>query len=549
MRRRQIVSPEKSVVASLALCATSLLCSGCSSSSAAGGGTTIVPPPPQTTYYLDCSAVSDGSGTQASPWNSVNDVNGHVFAPGISLLIKSGTTCNGALQPLGSGASGSPVTINTYGTGAAPVINGGSSNQALLLNNQSYWEINNLQITGGVTFGVFVTGNIDGAPLYHIYLKNLKVTGATGTSTNRVDSGEVFLQAYGNGQTLNDILVDGVTAGSSQVSEGIVVNAGGEWLGGSSQPLGNNITVQNSTAHDVYGDGILITELTNGTIQNSVVYNSGLCPNCGGSTPVGLWEWFCHTCTIQYNESYSNHSWGGDGGDFDIDYHNTNNIVQYNYGHDSAGYCVAFFGAENSVDSNNIFRYNICSNNARKAASAGQGDVFLATWDGGALSGAQIYNNTFYWNPAAPAPLLSETNASYTGSLPNIFVNNIVYSTVPGMVSANSNFSLDNNIYWEEDGGSPQWLWNGQTYTGLTAYQAASAQDAQSLSADPLLVNPTDDATGMPAAAFTLQAGSPALGAGTDVCAGIADCSMGTQDFFGNPLPAGGTGLNIGAYQ
>jgi hypothetical protein len=24
---------------------------------------------------------------------------------------------------------------------------------------------------------------------------------------------------------------------------------------------------------------------------------------------------------------------------------------------------------------------------------------------------------------------------------------------------------------------------------------------------------------------------------------------MGTQDFFGNPLPASGTGLNIGAFQ
>jgi hypothetical protein len=33
------------------------------------------------------------------------------------------------------------------------------------------------------------------------------------------------------------------------------------------------------------------------------------------------------------------------------------------------------------------------------------------------------------------------------------------------------------------------------------------------------------------------------------VCAGISGCTMGTQDFFGNPLPASGTGLNIGAFQ
>jgi hypothetical protein len=43
--------------------------------------------------------------------------------------------------------------------------------------------------------------------------------------------------------------------------------------------------------------------------------------------------------------------------------------------------------------------------------------------------------------------------------------------------------------------------------------------------------------------------GSPAIGAGTDVCGGIGGtCSMGTQDFWGNPLPAS-SGFNIGAWQ
>ena len=537
-----------SASATLALCLTSLMCSGCSSSSSSGTTPPVVPPP-QTAFYLDCSAGTDGSGTQASPWNSLNDVNGHVFAAGNSIFIHRGTTCNGPLEPFGSGASGSPIILDAYGSGNAPVLNGGSNLQALLLNNQSYWEINNLEIVGGVNYGVNVTGNLDGVPINHIYLKNLNVHGATFTSVTRSDSGEVFLYANGIGQTMNDILLDGVTAGPSNVAEGIFVSGGGGWVGNSSQPLGNNITIQNSTAHDVYGDGILLLETTNGMIQKSVVYHSGMCPNCTGSTPGALWEWWCHTCTVQYNESYANHSWGGDGGDFDIDYHNTNNVVQYNYGHDSDGYCVAFFGAENDVDANNTFRYNICSNNARKASSAGQGDVFLATWDGGAISGAQIYNNTFYWNPAAPAPVLVAAYATYTGSLTNFFSNNIIYSTVPEMVSANSNFSLDNNIYWVVSGGGAQWLWNGQTYNSLAAYQLASSQETQSQTVDPLLVNPTYDAVGMPTTAFTLQSGSLALGTGEDVCTGIGGCTMGAQDFFGNPLPANGVGLNMGAFQ
>ena len=109
----------------------------CASNPPSTGGTPPVTPPPTplTTYYLDCSAASNGSGTQAAPWNSPNDVNSHIFKAGNSLLINRGTTCNGSLQLLGSGASGSPVIVDAYGTGSAPVINGGSSNQALLLNS------------------------------------------------------------------------------------------------------------------------------------------------------------------------------------------------------------------------------------------------------------------------------------------------------------------------------------------------------------------------------------------------------------------------------
>ena len=182
---------------------------------------------------------------------------------------------------------------------------------------------------------------------------------------------------------MNDVLIDGVTAHDSHVSEGIFVSAGGAWIetNGVSQPLGSNVTVQNSTAHDIYGDGILITELNNGLLQRNVVYRSGLCPNCTGSTPVGLWEWYCHTCTVQNNESYANQSWGGDGGDFDIDYYNNNNVVQYNYGHDSAGYCVAFFGAGGRASLDNVFRYNVCSNNGRRSDLSKQGEVFVYTWD------------------------------------------------------------------------------------------------------------------------------------------------------------------------
>jgi len=511
-----------------------------------------VPSPPHSaaTYYLDCSASQSGAGTQASPWNSLASVNAFAFIPGDQILLNRGTACSGTLTPQGSGSATAPIVIDAYGTGAQPVINGGSAEEAVKLFNQQYWEINNLEIAGGNLYGVYISGNTPNVSINHIHLRNLNVHGANFTSTKRADSGEVFISANGAGEILNDVLVDGVTAHDSHVSEGILVSAGGAWIEGNgvSQPLGNNVTVQNSTAHDIYGDGILISELTNGLLQWNVVYRSGLCPNCTGSTPVGLWEWYCHTCTVQNNESYANQSWGGDGGDFDIDYYNDNNIVQYNYGHDSAGYCVAFFGAGGRASNDNVFRYNVCSNNGQRGDLSKQGEVFVYTWDNGSLNGVQIYNNTFYWNPATNAAAIITSGAAFSGKAPLFFKNNIIYATVPGMVQTTPAFTLDNNIYWTTSPSPATWQVGSNTYTSFSAYQTGSNQDVHSYQADPMLNSPTYHAVGRPTSAFTLLQGSPAVGKGANVCTAISGCSMGAHDFWGNALP-NGSGYNIGAYQ
>ena len=501
-------------------------------------------------YYLDCSAGQNGNGTQASPWTSLANANSHVFTPGDHLLLRRGVVCNGTLSPQGSGSAGASIVMDAYGTGAAPTINGGSAEEALKLFNQQYWEINNLEITGGNIYGVYVSGNTPNTTLHHIYLKNLDVHGAAYTSSKRADSGEVFISPEGRAEILSDILIDGVQAHDSRVSEGIFVNAGGAWMEGNgvSQPLGRDVTVQNSIAHDIYGDGILISEVNNGMLQKNVVYRSGLCAKCTGSTPVGLWEWYCHTCTVQYNESYANQSWGGDGGDFDIDYYDNDNVVQYNYGHDSAGYCVAFFGAGGRASHDNIFRYNVCSNNGQRSDLAKQGEIFLHTWDQGSLDGVQIYNNTVYWNPASNGPVLSAAGVTFSGTGPRFFKNNIIYATVPGMVQTPFGFSFDNNLYWTTSRSAPTWQIDTVTYAGFGSYQAAANQDAHSLYVDPMLKNPVYHAVGRPDTPFTLLSGSPAVGAGANVCAGISNCSMGARDFWGNPLP-GGSGYNIGAYQ
>jgi len=457
------------------------------------------------------------------------------------------------LAPRGSGTTASPIVIDAYGTGPQPIVDGGMNIAAVQLIDQQGWEINNLEIVGGNYYGVNIAGTSPNIAYTHFRLTNLNIHGAHYVASSN-DSGEIFITIGNAGETFNDVVLDGVMAHDSQVFNGIYIDAGIFATQTTDALLGNNVTVQNSTVYNVSGIGITLFVVNNGLMQNNVVHNTGQCPltpGCGANTPGGLMDLYCEGCIIQNNESYAIQDWSPwDGGDFDIDVWSNNNIVQYNYGHDAAGYCISLFSANNAVGTGNIIRYNVCSNNDQLAGIADPGEIFLNTNGAaisGTLDGVQVYNNTFYWNPATPGPAFNTVNADFNGTNPNFFRNNIIYSTVPYLIETTSDFVLDNNIYWTLT-AAPDWSFNSTDYTDLASYQSATGQDGHSLYTDPMLNTPNYHTVGRPVSAFTLQSGSPALGSGANVCTGITGCSMGTQDFWGNTLP-NGSGYNIGAWQ
>jgi hypothetical protein len=317
------------------------------------------PPEAAASHYVDCSAASNGTGTESSPWNTLASVSATVFSPGERILFNRGTTCSGILEPLGSGTTRSPIVIDAYGTGPQPIIDGGMNTAAVQLIGQQGWEINNLEVVGGNYYGVNIAGTAPNTAYTHFRLTNLNIHGAHHTAAES-DSGEVFIAIGNAGETINDIVIDGVIAHDSQVFNGIFIDAGVFPTSTSPALLGDNITVQNSSVYNISGIGITLFVVTNGLMQNNVVHNTGQCPlnpGCGANTPGGLMDLYCHTCIMQNNESYDIQDYSPwDGGDYDIDVWNTNNIVQYNYGHDSIGYCVSVFSAYNVVSTGNIIR-------------------------------------------------------------------------------------------------------------------------------------------------------------------------------------------------
>lgn len=442
----------------------------------------------QATYYLDCSGGDDARNglSPQSAWKTPAIVNGHTFAPGDALLAKRGTVCAGMLWPKGSGEEGKTIRLGAYGAGALPRIVGTGSPAGLKLDNQQYWEIQDLDITGGNPYGIVIGGNLP--RLTHFRITDVVVHDVTGEPKTK-QSGLVVIAQDEKAQTVfDDIVIDGVTAYNTTQWAGILVS-GASYSPHPDSPRGSNIIVRNSVVHDVAGDGILVLESRHVLIERNAAWDTGLQYTESIGTPDGIWEWMCQQCTVQYNEGFFTDSPGVDGGVFDIDYGNIDNTVQYNFAHDSQGYCVSVFGADgvNGTSRNSVVRRNLCLDNGRSPREARrQGAIYLSTWDGGRISGVQIYGNTVYWDPPADSPAIVN-EADIDASAPRTFSNNLVVSRSSSLMRSSATLDFSDNQYWVFGSASPHWTLGAKDYVSLQDLQAATGQEQRSTQLDPNL--------------------------------------------------------------
>ncbi len=482
-------------------------------------------------YYINCSATTNGNGTSASPWNSFTSPNSKTFSAGDTIYLNRGTTCYGEFAPQGSGTSSASITVTAYGSGAVPILDGQTNNATMILSNQSYWTIENLKLLHGMYYGLYIYASFS---ITGLNITNVEATDAYYISTAEGDSGEIVLTTEGtNTATISNTTINGAYAHDSTVSRGIFVQAG-NYLSATGVK-GSNITIENSQVTNVYGDGILLEDVSSGLITKNAATESGECASCSGATPDGIWTWNSSNVVISWNESSANTSWGADGGGFDIDTWNTNITVEYNYAHDNKGYCVSDFGQGTAATVNSVIRYNLCVNNDAMSSSQATGDIYLYTWNGGSLDGTQIYNNTSYFDSSVTGASALMDAATFSGSNPDFFKNNLIYASEGYIVvTAASALILSNNLYYTPSGESLWWGWGSTWYSSFASWQSGSEQDDNSLNANPLLTSPGYDGTTWPTNQYTPSSSSPAVNAGVNVCSGISGCSMGSYDFLGN---------------
>jgi len=394
-------------------------------------------------FYINCALTESGDGSQSHPWNTLAAAQSHPFLPGDRVALARGSQCHASFSPQGSGSAEHPIHLTSYGSGPRPrIVASKESVQILSLFNQEYWQIDSLDLSGASKYGIFISG--DQGTLHHIYLKNLYVHDVYGGKLKNKDSGLVIVGPSSLNVFFQDVLVDGVIAAHTNQWAGILIG-GGPFPYKPDAPLNSHVIVRNSSVQDVFGDGIILFRDSDGLIETSTAWHTGMQPTEENGTPNAIWTWTCTDCTVQDNEAFLTDSPGVDGGAYDVDWDNTRNIVQRNYAHDTHGYCVAVFAA-GFVTSESIVRDNLCIDNGLSPRLAAlQGAVYLSTWNDGVIRGLRMERNTIIWNPPVSNAAAIVNVAAFDKGVE--FTSNHIESAAPNFYRSNAQFAPSVNTY------------------------------------------------------------------------------------------------------
>jgi hypothetical protein len=518
-----------------------------------------------TTYYVSATGNDSNAGTSTSaPWRSLSKVNSKTFQPGDTIRFESGDSWTGQLWPKGSGIDGSPIAIDSYGTGAKPKIAGqGTVGDAVRLNNQQYWEIRNLDVSNAVPTGttdgsqlgdfrgIGVHGD-NGQTLHHFVIDSVDVHDVTGEvkwvggSTADNKPGITFAQGWDRSKDTGGIafltgvqditapgaptVLDGITVENSTIKNtsfsGIVTKQyagdapGAVFTGWGKRATATdpaftpytNVTFRGNyitQANTPYGcNGIYLTGVRGGLVEGNVIDRVGVS---------GVETNMADSVTVQHNEIMGTHlsSGGADQNALDPDIGTTNQLFQYNYLHDN-GDGVLLCGCNSNVKFGSVvLRYNVITGSTRWNLHMSQTTGTVAN----------VYNNTF-----------ANTNST-----------SMVTGGVSGKVTLTDNLFVSSQSAPEFKQQSTI-IYNNNGYSSnMTTVPTSDA--ARKIGA-PMFVNPSvtgpygdENGTRLGTAAnFALQSGSVFVDAGATVT------GNGGLDYAGALVPIG-NGPEIGAFE
>jgi hypothetical protein len=475
-------------------------------------------------YYVDSTSGSDSNSGAApsSAWKTLQKVNATNFKPGDRILFKAGESWTGQLWPKGSGSAEHPITIDKYGADGLPLIKGaGLTENAVLLKNQEYWEIRNLEITNmgqtrSLRRGVHVVAENSG-DLHHIYVQHLTVHDVNGDFKEKVNGG-IHYSSVGNIKPSRFIDLRIEQNHIFHVDRSGIFGWSTHWIRSRWYPS-LDVVIRNNVLDDIGGDGIVNVATDGALVEHNVVSHAS---QRSQDYNVGIWPWSADNTVIQYNEVYGTHG-QHDAEGFDSDWNSRHTIIQYNYSHDNEGgfLLICNDGSQSSSDSagnvGTIVRYNISQNDHHRAIKLS-----------GSVKNTLIYNNTLYVGKGENSDLILHTD--WTGWASDTFIyNNIFYVEGKGQfgygVKGNPDGSYDSA---PGPGKSVNNVYDSNLYYGVES----PAEDSHALTANPMLADPGRARLGFATLqGYVLRPGSSAIDTGRTIE------ENGGKDFFGTTVP------------
>lgn len=221
-------------------------------------------------FYVDPDAATGGDGTTQAlvgahcAWDSLADITAAALTAPATVYLQKGHTFSVRLTWPESGSAGNLYTLDAYGTGANPIIDGDSI--SLLISAKSYVTVNNVDFTGATAYGFQITGNSS-----YITLNNCSVYG-NGTYGCYVSAG--------TSAAISNITISGCNVHDG-TGNGIYLNCSGSPLGTLSTVLVTGTTISANT-----GDGLNCTA-TGGGITGLTVTQCTISNNGGGGAGSG----------------------------------------------------------------------------------------------------------------------------------------------------------------------------------------------------------------------------------------------------------------------
>jgi hypothetical protein len=476
-------------------------------------------PPLGPYFYVSTTGKDANPGSIAAPWRTIQHA-ANMLHPGDTAYVHGGVYNEQVSIPSSGSETAGYITFQSFpgesaivdGTGLAP----GSQTGLFDLQDRSYvriigFEIRNFKTaTTNVPAGINVQGAGDHLEIRRNIIHDI-VTSAGGTNGNAFG-----LAVYGTRapESINHLIIDGNELRNLKTgcSESLTIN-------------GNvaNWQVTNNASHDNDNIGIdtigfegtapnpAYDQARDGLAEGNLVYNITSAGNP------------CYRSDTSADGIYSD---GGTRITFD------RNIVHHvDIGIELASEHFSHVTSYVTARNNLVYRSHVVGFSIGGYASSVGGTDHVT-----------IVNNTLFQNDSYLTGS-GEFQIQYHATN-NTFENNLVYANSQAVFLNDFTRSTPNpvvanyNLYWSSvDAPSSNWVWQGNSLTGFGAYRSASKQDANSLYANPQLVNAaTPDLYDLPA--------SPANDAGIN----LGSLVVGAMDQNGFPRVQG-KNIDIGAFE